>query len=194
MRNSNQLFRQGYRAPMLSGPRDAVVFRATDKPMIFLPGSDRYHRRSLAAFGNPVANPVKCILAPAGHAFPTVIQAFGPAGPSAPGQAAALRVAERAAKGLPRAQVHSGRLEGLRLEEPLCGFSPVIGCRAGSILSIPRNGQWRGPPYIQPMRPQPPRSGRTPPLPTRLPKQRHRRVPGPMRRPEQASRIPVPQQ
>jgi hypothetical protein len=190
MRNSNQLFRQGYRAPMLPEPQDAVVFRAANILARFRSLSSPF----VGGVWQPVANPVKSILVPAGHAFPTVIQAFGPVGPFAPGQAAARLLAERAAKGLPRAQVRFGRLEGLRLEEPLCGFSPVIGCRAGSILSIPRNGQWRVPPYIQPMRPQPPRSGRTPRLPTRLPKQRHRRVPRRMLQLEQASKIPVLQQ
>lgn len=162
-------------------------------PNDFLAGSDRHHRRSLAAFANRWPTPLNPGWS-RGTLFPTLIQAFGPAGLFAPGQAPARPVPGRAAKGLPRAQVHSGRLEGLRLEEPLRGFSPVIGCRAGSILSIPRNGQWTGQPYIQPMRLQPPLPGRTPRLPTRRPKQRHRRVPGPMLPPEQASRIPVLQQ
>jgi hypothetical protein len=115
--------------------------------------------------------------------------------PPSPGDAAALPASGRAAaKRLLMAQVHSGRLEGLRLEEPLCGFSPVIGRRGGSILSIPRSEQWMVQPYIQPMRPQPLLPGRTPRLQTRLPRQRHRRVPGPMLPSEQASTIPPLQQ
>jgi len=72
--------------------------------------------------------------------FPIVIQAFGQVEPSAPGQAAALWVAERAAaKRLLTAPVHSGQVEDSLLEEPQRGSSPVLGYRAGWILSIPRN-------------------------------------------------------
>jgi len=72
-------------------------------------------------------------------------------GLSSPGQAAALPASERAAakrllmapvgrlKSLLTARAHFGRFEGLRLEEPLRGFSPVIGCRGGWILAITRN-------------------------------------------------------
>ena len=139
--------------------------------------------------------------------FRSVIQAFGPVGLSSPGQAAALPASEpAAAKGLLKAPVHFGRLkslltarahfgrfEGLRLEEPLRGFSSVIGCRAGWILSIPRNEQWMVQPYIQPTRPQPPLPGRTPTPPISLPGQHPRRVLEPLLPSERASMIPPPQ-
>ena len=123
----------------------------------------------------------------------SVTRGFARAGPPAPGQAALPASERAAAMGLPRAPVHFRRPEGLRLEVPLRGFSLAIGCRAGWILSIPRNEQWMVQPYIQPMRPQPPLPGRTPRRPIRLPRQRHRHVPGPML-PGRASKISPLQQ
>ncbi len=113
--------------------------------------------------------------------FPIVIQAFGQAEPSAPGQAAALWVAERAAaKPLLTAPVHSGQVEDSLLEEPQRGSSPVLGYRAGWILSIPRNERLMVLPSIQSMRPPPPRPGPTPLLPISLPRQHPRHVPEPL--------------
>ena len=106
---------------------------------------------------------------------------------------AAITAPERtAAKSLLTAPVHFGRLEGLRFEAPLLGFLPAS-CRAGWILSIPRNEQWMVRPYIRPTPPQPPRPGRTPLLPITLPGQHHRRVPGPPLPSERTSEMPAPQ-
>jgi hypothetical protein len=127
--------------------------------------------------------------------FPIVIQAFGQVEPSAPGQAAALWVAERAAaKRLLTAPVHSGQVEDSLLEEPQRGSSPVLGYRAGWILSIPRNERLMVLPNIQSMRPPPPRPGPTPLLPISLPGQHPRHVPEPLLPSEQAPEIPAPQQ
>jgi hypothetical protein len=127
--------------------------------------------------------------------FPIVIQASGQAEPFAPGQAAAFRVAERAAaKRLLTAPAHSGQVEDSLLEEPQRGSSPVLDYRAGWILSIPRNERLMVLPNIQSMRPPPPRPGPTPLLPISLPGQHPRHVPEPLLPSEQAPEIPAPQQ
>jgi hypothetical protein len=176
---------------MLPEPQDAVVpsYPQTDD---FLSGSDRHHCRSLTAFWQPPPEPLSPVWLQREHPIP-VTRGFARAGPPAPGQAALPASERAAAKGLPRASVHFRRPEGLRLEVPLRGFSLAIGCRVGRILSIPRNEQWMVQPYIQPMRPQPPLPGRTPRRPIRLPRQRHRHVPGPML-PGRASKISPLQQ
>src|SRR5205809_7737646 len=93
---------------------------------------------------------------PAGRRASSVIQGFGRGEPAGPRQAAALRVAERAAaKRLLTAPVHFGQAEDSLLEEPSRASSLVPGCRAGLILSIPRNERLMVQPYIQSMRPLP---------------------------------------
>ena len=132
-------------------------------------------------------------------AIPSVIQEFGPAELSAPGQEAVLAASKRAAaKRWLTALAHSGQVEHSLLEvslpaEPLFGFSPVPGRRAGRILSFPRNERSMVPPYIQSMRPRPRPPGQTPLLPISLPAQHPHRVPGPLLPSEQAPETPPPQ-
>jgi hypothetical protein len=127
--------------------------------------------------------------------FPFVIREFEPAALPAPGRPAALPVSgPMAAKSLPTARARFGRLEDSLPEGSLRGFLSGIACRAGWILSIPRNEQLMVQPYSQPTRPRPRLSVRTLLLPITLPGQHRRRVPEPVLPSEQTPEIPPPQQ
>jgi hypothetical protein len=180
---------------MLTEPPGVVVpnYQQTDD---ILGGSHRHHRRSCKEVGNRRPESLKPILVPTeSPLFPVVIQAFGQAEPSAPGQAAALRVAERlAAKRLLTAPAHFGQVEDSLLEEQQRGSLPEPGYRAGwMILSTPTNERLMVLPYIQSMRPPPRRPGPTPLLPISLPRRHPRHVPEPLLPSEQAPEMPAPQ-